>query len=115
MTDRNKCYPSIRKALVWANNYESKLKSFNLKGRGHEPRMTLSVRMAAIIRGLPIHYITIDGRGAINYYPTRVFESAVSYLEGKDTEAANIFRALCPYGIEGSRITGRNATKYRHY
>lgn len=46
---------------------------FNLWGRGHEERVVLSPRMAAIMRSLEIPRVHISGYGANYFYPKRVF------------------------------------------
>ena len=70
----------IREALVRAAHKESSLEPFNLWGRGHEPRVTVNPRLAAIIRGLDLPSVRISGYGANVHYPLRVFKRAARAL-----------------------------------
>jgi hypothetical protein len=72
---------AIRKAMSDAANRERRVRPFNLSGRGHEPRVTLDVRLAAILRGLDIPHVRISGYGPKKFYPVRVLKSAATYLK----------------------------------
>jgi hypothetical protein len=56
---------------------------FRLFGRGHESRVSLSVAVAAVLRGLDIPRVYISGFGANYYYPRRVFAAAIRILKKK--------------------------------
>lgn len=71
---------AIRAAVLGASSLEEKKAPFQLFGRGHEPRVTLDRRLAAALRGVTIPSVNISGYGANNYYPRRVFITAVRIL-----------------------------------
>ncbi|MCB1061796.1 MAG: hypothetical protein KDN20_02605 [Verrucomicrobiae bacterium] len=71
----------IRSAISSA--IEEETEPFNLSGRGHEPRVTLCLRLAAIIRGVEIPCVYISGYGANCHYPERVFRRAAKTLKRK--------------------------------
>ena len=71
----------IRDALQEALALESE--PFNLLGRGHEPRLTLDKRLAAILRGVELPCAWISGYGANGHYPTRLFRRAEKILKRK--------------------------------
>src|SRR4029453_3294704 len=52
-------------------------------GVAHESRVSLSVSVAAILRGLDIPRVYISGFGANYYYPSRVFAAAIRILKKK--------------------------------
>ena len=56
---------------------------FNLSGRGHEPRVTLCIRLAAILKNVEIPSVYISGFGANYHYPERVFRRAAQSLKRK--------------------------------
>jgi len=66
----------IRYSVHKAAEKEATLSPFVLKGRGHEPRVSLCVRMAGILRGQDLPRIRIDGYGPNNFYPARIFARA---------------------------------------
>lgn len=71
----------IRSAIFRA--VEEETGPFNLSGRGHEPRITLCKRLAAILRGIEVPRVYIPGYGANYYYPERVFRRAAKILKRK--------------------------------
>ena len=71
---------AIRDELVRAVQSQRKKRSFNLFGRGHEARVTLDRRLAAVLRTCDIPRITISGFGANHHYPARVFAQAKQSL-----------------------------------
>lgn len=71
---------AIRRALTAAIQPELRAGEFRLFGRGHEPRVTLDRSLAAIVRGLDLPHVVIEGFGANKYYPRRVFEKAAKLL-----------------------------------
>jgi hypothetical protein len=75
---------AIREAVLKAAAQERRKAVFTLFGRGHEPRVSLSVSMAAVLRGLNIPRVYISGYRRPNYYyPRRVFVSAAKMLRKK--------------------------------
>lgn len=80
LTDQRQVYLAIRDEIEKACGLERRKRGFNLSGRGHEPRITLNRRMAAILRSCDIPRVTISGYGANNHYPARVFERAMEAL-----------------------------------
>jgi hypothetical protein len=68
-----KIYELIRTQVLVAVEAESRIASFNLSGRGHEPRVTLNRRLAAVLRGQNIPSVYISGFGANSHYPRRIF------------------------------------------
>ena len=74
---------AIRKAVLKAAAQERRKAPFMLFGRGHEARITLSVSVAAILRGLDIPRVFISGYGANYFYPRRVFATAMRSLKRK--------------------------------
>jgi hypothetical protein len=96
MKDRKEMYRAIRDALIEKDAECAAESPFNLKGRGHEPRVTLSVRLAAIIRGADISHIVLSGYGADNHYPLRVFVAAYFSLLDRFPEAAKLLDELFP-------------------
>jgi len=74
---------AIRKAVLKAAAQERRKAPFMLFGRGHEARITLSVSVAAILRGLDIPRVFISGYGANYFYPRRVFATATRSLKRK--------------------------------
>jgi hypothetical protein len=73
----------IRKAVLKAAAQERRKAAFELFGRGHEPRVSLDVSVAAILRGLDVPRVFISGYGANYYYPRRVFATAMRSLKRK--------------------------------
>ena len=71
---------AIRLALLEAVSIETLKSPFRLFGRGHEPRVTLDRKLAAALRGVSIPCVNISGYGANNFYPYRVFITAVGLL-----------------------------------
>jgi len=71
-----KIYELVRTQLQIAVAAESRISSFNLSGRGHEPRVTLNRRLAGVLRGQNIPSVYISGFGANSHYPLRVFQRA---------------------------------------
>ena len=80
MPSKKEINDAIRKAVNEAVIVES-VKPFNLSGRGHEPRVTLSSSLAAILRKEMIPCVVTSGFGASKHYPLRVFETAAKNLE----------------------------------
>jgi hypothetical protein len=74
---------AIREAVLEAVAQEQRKCEFRLFGRGHEPRVSLSVSVAAVLRGLDIPRVYISGFGANYYYPSRVFAAAIRILKKK--------------------------------
>ena len=73
----------IREAVLEAARIETEGEPFNLRGRGHEPRIALTVKLAAILRGLDLPHVHIAGYGANNHYPFRVFDRAARMLRSR--------------------------------
>ena len=71
----------IRKAILKAAAQERRKATFNLFGRGYEPRITLDRSVAAILRGLDVPRVFISGYGANYFYPRRVFVTATKILK----------------------------------
>lgn len=71
----------IREHVKRAADSQAKRRAFALWGRGHEPRVTLDPRMAAVLRGVELPRVTISGFGANNFYPARVFAEASVSLQ----------------------------------
>ena len=74
---------AIREAVLQAVAEEQRKSEFRLFGRGHEPRVSLRVSVAAVLRGLDIPRVYISGFGANYFYPTRVFAAAIRILKKK--------------------------------
>jgi hypothetical protein len=74
---------AIREAVLQAVAQEQRKCEFRLFGRGHESRVSLSVSVAAILRGLNIPRVYISGYGPNYYYPSRVFAAAIRILKRK--------------------------------
>lgn len=70
----------IRRALREAARAEVARAPFSLSGRGHEPRVTLDRRLAAVVRSLDLPHVVISGYGANKHYPLRVFERAAAQV-----------------------------------
>lgn len=73
-------YELVRTWLQIAAIEEARIAPFNLSGRGHEPRVTLDRRLAAVLRETDLPFVCISGYGANYYYPRRVFERAQRQL-----------------------------------
>jgi len=87
----------IREELLNAARLQQQQRSFTLLGRGHENRVTLDRRMAAVLRGCPVPRVTIAGYGANHYYPASVFSQAAMVLRAR--------LGWCPFGIyESGRV-----------
>jgi hypothetical protein len=71
----------IRRALLKAARAEADRAPFSLSGRGHEPRITLDPRMAAVVRSLDLPHVKISGYGANKHYPLRVFKRAAAHVK----------------------------------
>ena len=71
-----KIYELVRTQVQIAVVEESRIASFNISGRGHEPRVTLNRRLAGVLRGQNIPSVYISGFGANSHYPLRVFQRA---------------------------------------
>jgi hypothetical protein len=71
-----KIYELVRTQVQIAVVEESRIASFKLSGRGHEPRVTLNRRLAGVLRGQNIPSVYISGFGANSHYPLRVFQRA---------------------------------------
>jgi hypothetical protein len=71
----------VRQAVLQAIEIESSKGPFNLKGRGHEDRVTLSRSLAAIVRGEEIPRLYISGYGPNYFYPKRIFETAQKIIK----------------------------------
>jgi hypothetical protein len=74
---------AIRNAVLKAVAQEQRKAAFNLFGRGHEPRVSLSVSVAALLRDVNIPCVHIRGWGPNYYYPRRVFVTAIKMLRKK--------------------------------
>ena len=70
----------VRQALLAASELEAAERPFQLSGRGHEPRVTLDVRLAQVVRSLGLPRVEISGFGANKHYPERVFARAAADL-----------------------------------
>jgi hypothetical protein len=79
--DRNAVYAVIREELAAAAHREAGRAAFNLRGRGHEERVSLSPPVANMLRGSSLPRVTISGYGANNFYPLRVFTDAQKPLQ----------------------------------
>jgi hypothetical protein len=79
--EKKKIYDLIRAQVQVAIEEESRIASFNLSGRGHEPRVTLNRRLAAVLRGQNIPSVYISGFGANSHYPLRVFLKAAQSIK----------------------------------
>src|SRR5689334_12120981 len=71
---------AIRRAVRDAAERERRLRAFHLSGRRHEARVTLDVRLAAILRGVEIPHVRISGYGPKKFYPGRVLKRAARSL-----------------------------------
>lgn len=89
---------AIREAVLQAVAQEQSKCEFRLFGRDHEPRVSLSASVAAILRGLDIPRAYIGGFGANYYYPRRVFAAAIRILKKKWGRSA-IVMGYCVYRI----------------
>ena len=69
----------VRNALEKASTEEKP--PYDLYGRGHEPRVRLSVNAAANLRGIRLPRQRIGGFEMRYYYPARVFARAASDLK----------------------------------
>jgi hypothetical protein len=74
---------AIRNAVLKAVAQEQRKAAFNLFGRGHEPRVSLSVSVAALLRDVRIPCVHFSGWGPNYYYPRRVFVTAIKILRRK--------------------------------
>ena len=74
--NRKSIYAVIRAELAAAADRETRRRAFNLWGRGHEARVSLSRPVANMLRGSSLPRVTISGYGANNSYPLRVFTDA---------------------------------------
>jgi hypothetical protein len=74
---------AIKNAVLKAVAQERRKAAFNLFGRGHEPRVSLSVCVAAVLRDLDIPRVRISGWGPNYFYPRRVFVTAIKILRRK--------------------------------
>jgi hypothetical protein len=72
---------SIRAVLLKAAQFERDKAPFRLSGRGHEARVSLCLRLAAIVRGLELPRVYISGYGPKHFYPQRVFCHAANVLK----------------------------------
>jgi hypothetical protein len=72
---------AICRALTEAASAEAARAPFAFSGRGHEPRVTLDRRMAAVVRNLDLQHVVISGYGANKHYPLRVFERAAALVD----------------------------------
>ena len=79
--DRKSIYAAIREELAAAARREAGRAAFNLWGRGHEARVSLSRPVANMLRGSSLPRVTISGYGANNFYPLRVFTDAQKPLQ----------------------------------
>ena len=71
----------IRETLAKAAKVEAKKQGFHLRGRGHEPRVSLTCKVAAILRGNQLPCTFISGFGTNHFYPRRVFARGAAMLE----------------------------------
>src|SRR5688572_29164929 len=67
---------AIRDAVQAAVRAERKKGTFNVSGRGHEPRISLSGQLATILRGVDIPGMYVSGFGSHSLYARRVFKTA---------------------------------------
>jgi hypothetical protein len=74
---------AIRQAVLQAAAQEQRKCEFRLFGRGHEPRVSLDVSVAATLRGLDIPRVSFSGWAPNYYYPCRVFVAAIRILKKK--------------------------------
>lgn len=74
-------YALIREELTRAAEREAAKAPFNLYGRGHETRVTLDVKMAAILKTSNLPRVTLAGWGTKTFYPARVFTRAARTLQ----------------------------------
>ena len=74
---------AIRNAVLKAVAQEQRKAAFNLFGRGHEPRVSLSVSVAALLRDVNIPCVHFSGWGPNYYYPRRVFVTTIKILRKK--------------------------------
>ena len=79
--NRKSIYAVIRAELAAAADRETRRRAFNLWGRGHEARVSLSRPVANMLRGSSLPRVTISGYGANNFYPLRVFTNAQKLLQ----------------------------------
>ncbi len=96
----------IREVLLQAAEFEGKKAAFELSGRGHEPRVSLDVRLAAIVRGVELPSVYISGFGANNFYPLRVFKRAAAKLKrefGRPILVCNGYCAWVADSLERAR------------
>lgn len=78
---------AIRELVLASSKEEEALASFNLLGRGHEPRVTLDRSLARILRKVDLPRVKIPGYGANTFYPKRIFVRAIALLEGRFKES----------------------------
>lgn len=90
--DRKTIYKMVREEVTNAARRQGQIAPFNLSGHGHEPRLSLDRRLAAILRSCPLPNVNISGFGANNFYPARIFIDASEGLTGRLTWSPLIFR-----------------------
>lgn len=66
----------IRETVRRISAEQSALREFKLSGRGHEPRVTLDIKLAATLRYENLPRIFISGYGPKYFYPRAIFEWA---------------------------------------
>ena len=91
----------IRELVLVAVARERQVAEFKLFGRGHEPRVTLDVQLAAVLRGFDLPRMPISRN---TYYPARVFRRAITLLKRRLKRSPI---ALSMY------YSGRGGTVYR--
>lgn len=89
----------IRATVISAAISEQHAEPFRIFGRGHEPRVTLDPSLSAILRGLELPRVHINGYGAKYYYPCRVFTTAIRLLRQKLSRSPIILTDLVAHRI----------------
>ena len=74
--DKKLVNQTIREVVLESVKIEEREATFQLYGRGHEPRVSLDLALASVLRNCAIPRVTISGYGPNNFYPARVFERA---------------------------------------
>lgn len=71
--------------------------TFSLKGRGHEPRVSFSRQLAAILRDANLTRVYIPGYGPKHWYPERVAKKAASLIHHRLGKQAVKFHGTSVY------------------
>jgi hypothetical protein len=66
------------------------LPPYNLSGRGHEARVSLSARTAVAVRSMNLPRVRISGYGASYFYPERLVRRAAKILSVKQNSLVGV-------------------------